>query len=421
MLKTLLPLLTLAALCLGQYCPRGKKVSMKVGTKYVFNDVKVKYPNKYAYLPRFFTESNEDWLAYPTEEDVGSHDIYVLVKGCKNAMLLELIVYNHHSPMMCEQPIFFIRKDDEDQKMSCCNSRSSHLTAPTTINGEGKEVLQIEEIETSEAITINEEKEVLQNGSIESSSSISSDKKFEKKNFFQMEESEATTEAIQINKGKEVFQTEDIDAPFEATSKTREAETRGRMEEIVAPFEAIPITEEPTMKESLQFEDIESSSSISSDKKSEKNEVFQMEESEATTEAIQINKGKEVFQTEDIEAPFEAIPNTEEPKIKESLQIEGIVNEEKEALQNGNIEYFAEIIPITPSSSPTFSSPTMTSSLLPPHGTTISTTLSESKNEINDCPHYISNTTTFLPVHPRFEAGAHLDVMTFGCALVVLC
>ncbi|CAR99446.1 Protein CBG25745 [Caenorhabditis briggsae] len=356
MLKTLLPLLTLAALCLGQYCPRGKKVSMKDQIRL---HVKVKYPNKYAYLPRFFTESNEDWLAYPTEEDVGSHDIYVLVKGCKNAMLLELIVYNHHSPMMCEQPIFFIRKDDEDQKMSCCNSRSSHLTAPTTINGEGKEVLQIEEIETSEAITINEEKEVLQNGSIE-----------------------ATTEAIQINKGKEVFQTEDIDAPFEATSKTREAETRGRMEEIVAPFEAIPITEEPTMKESLQFEDIESSSSISSDKKSEKNEVFQMEESEATTEAIQINKGKEVFQTEDIEAPFEAIPNTEEPKIKESLQIEGIVNEEKEALQNGNIEYFAEIIPITPSSSPTFSSPTMTSSLLPPHGTTISTTLSESKNEV---------------------------------------
>ncbi|UMM44367.1 hypothetical protein L5515_019526 [Caenorhabditis briggsae] len=341
MLKTLLPLLTLAALCLGQYCPRGKKVSMKVGTKYVFNDVKVKYPNKYAYLPRFFTESNEDWLAYPTEEDVGSHDIYKLLKQLRST---------------------------------------------------------------------------------------------KRKKFSKMEALKRQLKQFRSTKERKFSKLKTLMLP---TSKTREAETRGRMEEIVAPFEAIPITEEPTMKESLQFEDIESSSSISSDKKSEKNEVFQMEESdelkipfkkitmfqllEATTEAIQINKGKEVFQTEDIEAPFEAIPNTEEPKIKESLQIEGIVNEEKEALQNGNIEYFAEIIPITPSSSPTFSSPTMTSSLLPPHGTTISTTLSESKNEINDCPHYISNTTTFLPVHPRFEAGAHLDVMTFGCALVVLC
>ncbi|PIC21760.1 hypothetical protein B9Z55_026477 [Caenorhabditis nigoni] len=220
-------LLTLIARCLGQYCPRGKKVSMKVETKYVFNDIEVVYPNKYAYLPKFFTKPDTEWLAYPTEDDVGSHEIYVVVKGCKTAMLLELIVYDHHSPIKCEQPVYFMRKDGEEQTTACCNYRSSHFTDHTTINGEEKEVLQMEETET-------------------------------------------TTEKIPNNEEKEVLQMEHIETSTAAISTTDEVETRGRMEETEAHFEAIPNTEKQKIKESLKMEDIETSTqSIPANKEKE--------------------------------------------------------------------------------------------------------------------------------------------------------
>ncbi|PIC21761.1 hypothetical protein B9Z55_026477 [Caenorhabditis nigoni] len=273
-------LLTLIARCLGQYCPRGKKVSMKVETKYVFNDIEVVYPNKYAYLPKFFTKPDTEWLAYPTEDDVGSHEIYVVVKGCKTAMLLELIVYDHHSPIKCEQPVYFMRKDGEEQTTACCNYRSSHFTDHTTINGEEKEVLQMEETEISEAI--NEEKEVIQELNIDSSSTSGpSDKKSERNEAFQIEESETTTEKIPNNEEKEVLQMEHIETSTAAISTTDEVETRGRMEETEAHFEAIPNTEKQKIKESLKMEDIETS-----------------------TQSIPANKEKEVLQNSRIGEPI---------------------------------------------------------------------------------------------------------------------
>ncbi|CAO4387702.1 unnamed protein product [Caenorhabditis nigoni] len=192
-------------------------------------------------------------------------------------MMLEVIVYQDQTPMRCEQPLPFMREDGEEQPTACCSSRSSYLTAPTTINGEEKEVLQIEETEISEAI--NEEKEVIQELNIDSSSTSGpSDKKSERNEAFQIEESETTTEKIPNNEEKEVLQMEHIETSTAAISTTDEVETRGRMEETEAHFEAIPNTEKQKIKESLKMEDIETS-----------------------TQSIPANKEKEVLQNSRIE------------------------------------------------------------------------------------------------------------------------